>query len=414
MNKMERTLRSEGLNGNHLFLVEGDLVANYNKALKLITGKETAQPRFFIDKRGESPELEAELGQNYLQCGPANRYIIVLSPDQKDSELMHEEFSFDREFLDQFYQQYLPGIELVSRVDVLYGPISTGVQTYSSLEDLLLIEEVKTELKSPSGFIESAVELQGLTEKLRANPSLLVENDSEAVKKMLELIGKVGDVRGYDIDGFNSKKDVSSFFTRLYGGVHVFRDEIYANKTTVVYNDTEAENWPENSPKVTFISISQKDTVIDFLVKNDHAYFSEELIKPRLDLLMDITLVSQGYDVASLNTWEKLRAIGNVKAKDLPQEWQELNTLQTSVAKGYDFDKLVKKASAEVKAMLLVPSERYQENPQLVGNLMTKLWDHDYKRMYAHNKRDLEHAFSAADDNLKNYIAKTVKESMIE
>ena len=80
---MLQTFSKTGLLGERLFLVEGDLVANYNRALATAIGKKTALTAFHLDKRGESPELEAELGKNYLQSGPSHRYCIIVSPDQK-------------------------------------------------------------------------------------------------------------------------------------------------------------------------------------------------------------------------------------------------------------------------------------------------------------------------------------------
>jgi len=94
-----------------LALVEGDLVENYNRALKAIIDKETSLKSFHVDKRGVSPEISKELGNDYLQCGPANRYIIVVTPDQKDASLLNEEYSFDHELFDSLYEN-CPASEL--------------------------------------------------------------------------------------------------------------------------------------------------------------------------------------------------------------------------------------------------------------------------------------------------------------
>ena len=68
MTNMLQSLSRSGILIDTLFLVEGDLVENYNRALECCIGKRTAKTSFHIDLRGESPELEAELGANYLQA----------------------------------------------------------------------------------------------------------------------------------------------------------------------------------------------------------------------------------------------------------------------------------------------------------------------------------------------------------
>ena len=67
---MLESLSRNGMLIETLFLVKGDLVENYNRALEAAIGKRTGQTSFYIDQRGESPELEEEFGKNYLQTAP--------------------------------------------------------------------------------------------------------------------------------------------------------------------------------------------------------------------------------------------------------------------------------------------------------------------------------------------------------
>src|SRR3989344_6538070 len=84
----------------NLFVVDGGLVEHYNRALQRLIDKQTSLKTFTIDKRGESPEIEEELGRDYLQLGPAHRFTIILSPQQSMALLIHPEFSYDNQVLD--------------------------------------------------------------------------------------------------------------------------------------------------------------------------------------------------------------------------------------------------------------------------------------------------------------------------
>ena len=221
---MLEVLSHTGIARDPLFKVESDLLENYNRALEKAVGKKTALQTFHLDKRGESPEIEAELGRNYLQTGPACRYCILISPDQKDAGLIHEEFSFDHEVLDFLYQNYLAGVSVATRVDSLYGEINDNVGVFETLEDLLLIKRVHLELHTPSGFLTKGRELQQHVKQLQANPELLIKDGSAIPKKILVLVKEVGDVRNYNLSPIQATKELTTFFTRLFGGVCIFRN----------------------------------------------------------------------------------------------------------------------------------------------------------------------------------------------
>jgi len=428
-----RTLRNVGLVGEKLFKVEGDLVNNYNRVLEKVTEKKTGLTSFSIDKRGISPEIEEELGRNYLQCGPANRYMVIVSPDQKDAELLDEEFSFDNALFDFLYEQYLPGISTVTRIDGLYGRINTGVSTYEALDDMLLLHGASIDLHTPSKFIHYAKELQLLVKRLESKPNLLVAKDSEVPKKILELVKLVGDIRGYNIGDLTAYHEVGTFCTRLFDGVHVFRETEHhairkkmkrpngesANgssddflhsppRATVIYNDKTNEK-PQSGPLVDFIPINSTDKVVDFLVDKGYAKFSEELIQPRLARLEDLGLLKLGYFVHNISNEQRTRILNEEKQKVRTHEWVELNDIQKASVKGYNFESLVDKASPVIRAILLEPATADQYHVPVVANLLTGLWPWDLRAMYKHNRGDLEILFDSADEKMQDYIAHVLK-----
>lgn len=433
-----------------LFRVEGDLVENYNRALEKTIGARTALTAFQIDKRGESPELEAELGPNYLQSGPAHRYCIILSPDQKHAGLIHEEFSFDHEVLDFLYSHYLSVISLATRVDSLYGELDDDVREYETLEDLLLIQKVHLELHTPSGFLTKARALQQHVRELEANPDLLIERESAFLRTMLDLISDVGDVRSYDLSPIQATKEVTTFFTRLFGGVCIFRNvapgppldvkrpdagsylsqrlsdtriaienlpenlldaawETPAEcavppmpRTLVMYRQTDYQ--PDDGPAVSFIPFHAKDRIIQFLSEHGYAAFSDDLLEPRLTRLEDAALLRHGYDVVTLGREQRIQALQQCRDSMLP-EWSELKELKRNVTKGYEFSASVRTLSPEAQSLLLKSLPTTADAAGVVGHVLTWLSDYDYEAMYTYNTRHLNRLYERADDPTRNYIA---------
>lgn len=447
--------RSDALTG-YLFPVEGDLVENYNRSLERVIGKKTALTSFHIDKRGESPEIEEELGSNYLQSGPAHRYCIIISPDQKNAGLIHEEFSFDHEVLDFLYQNYLSGISLATRVDGLCGELDDDVREYETLEDLLLIKKVHLELHTPSGFWSKARKLQDYVRQLEDDPDLLIKHESVHLRKILDLVSEVGDVRNYDLSPIQATKELTTFFTRLFDGVCVFRDfkprnalrmkspdlapylsqrvgdsmipvenlpeNLLGEETLTVLDDSDDtpqeerktipktavmyhQNGytPEDGPTVKFIPLQDKERVIQFLVDYGYADYSYELLEDRLSGLEDETLLKKGHNVTEIEREQRLQALHQYREEMLP-EWHELKDLKRKVTKGHELAEIIQDFSANVKSMLLAPVPESKDDAYVVEHLLTRLYDFDYEKMYTYNRRHLERLYEQADANTQQYI----------
>jgi hypothetical protein len=417
----------------NLFEVDGELVGNYNRSLELIIGKRTSLKSFHVDKRGESPEIEEELGKNYLQTSPAHRYMIVVSPNQKDSGLNHEEFSFDHRVIDILYNNFLSAISIVTRVDSLYGELDDGIRAYQSIEDLLSLRNVKVVLHTPSKFIRKSKELQGLVRQLEEDPELLIAQDSAVLKRIYNLVGEVGDVRGYDITNVEGTREIHTFFTRLFNGVYVFRDydkrrrpepmkrpgskrqskrvkiDDYNSRsinTQVVYSDCGF--LPEDGPLVKFVKIDDTAQVVDFLVKHGYAEYDGGLIEPRLTRLEDESLLDFGLDVANLSEEQRQQSLVQYKG-NMAEEWKYLGELERNLTKGYELPELLKEAPPGAKKILLSAKKDGHSVTFLVENFLTKLWPLDFKKMSQYNPRDLEHAFENSSKPRQDYIIKVVR-----
>ncbi|MFH1173747.1 MAG: DUF6638 family protein [archaeon] len=457
-----RTLAGEGIVQDNLVKVDGVLVDLYNAALQKAVGKTTALKKFFIDKRGESAEVEQELGDNYLQTSPAQRFAIVVSPNQKDATLLHEEFSFDSRILDALYEQFMQGIDIITRVDSLYGELDDGMSTYTSLEDLLLVNKVKLHLDTPSGFIGMARELKDLLAQLNdpeKGPERLIANDEALPKRIYTLVEQVGDVSKYDIHDITLTTDVSTFSTRFFNGLFVFRNYdtqtetapirrpsfsssndallqalILARlapkksaerierqtvstgkKTMVIY--TPNEFTPEDGPTVQYLPITDKESIVSFLLTYNFARYDPALLEKRISRLEDVYLLKRGIDPT--NAVERASKLQRprpseltkmkIDAQNVYEHATELAKIRLDLRKGFTFEKLIEHVSAEAKAALLTPT--MAEAKGIVPALLTRLWPYDYETMLTYDRRSLENTFQDADNNMKDYLVKVLRQN---
>lgn len=439
---------TSGILENRLFLVEGDLVGNYNRALEMLTGKRTALTSFHIDQRGKSPEIEAELGEQYLQSGASHRYCIILSPDQKDADLLHEEFSFDRDLFETLYRNALTGISVVTRVDGLYGDLNDEINEYETLEDLLQIKKVAIELRSPSGFLEKSNELQQQVAQLRKNADLLLENDSAVPRRILELVRDVGDVRNANLGNMTAAKDVATFYTDIFGGVCIFKDFKLQNQEQFLYNLSGApvvsitsaqksdsptkSKWagtvvlyqksdspPNDGPSVQFIAFSDKERVIRFLVENGYADYTQQLLEARLIRVEDETLLSKGLDVVAMGKEDRIKWLHQYRDEML-FGWYELKEIVRNLNKGHQLSEIIQQYSADAKALLLTPIQDLgsqllssmqggDDGTRIVERVLTMLVDMDYEKMATYNRRKLETIYAQADAPKRIYLESIIR-----
>lgn len=100
---MKRLIEKGLMFGNMIRVDSPAWVARYNRALKLVTGRETALSEFHIDLAGFSPEIGDEIGDmDYLNPEGAHRQFILLTTEQKTAPLLNADLSVLRELLKQF------------------------------------------------------------------------------------------------------------------------------------------------------------------------------------------------------------------------------------------------------------------------------------------------------------------------
>lgn len=422
------TQHIEGIIPYKLVKIDGELVESYNHALQKLIGKDTKLDTFSIDKRGFSPEINAELGPNYLQNSAAHRYIIIVTPNQVQADLMYDEFSFDKTVIEYVYRNYLSVISTVTRIDSLYGELNDGVTHFHGVEDSVLLNRVTVDLDTPSPFFKRAKKLQKLVDELRFQPDLLIENEAQHVKDILELVEEVGDIRSYNFTDLNITVNVECFYTQLFGGVFLFRslpDSAFhpvrnpydipkrkldavrhrytasrhknPTKIVVIHN---SDSLPKSLKNVEYVKLEDTTTIILFLIQNQLAEVDHSLIAKRIYELEQYILLKEGHDLINITEPEKHRILNQYQS-EMPPIHQKLLDANREYQTGN-----VNNIVPEVQSIILKPLEMQSGSFDVLEKLLCHWWPYDIKTMLKYSKHELAEHFCEVDDSFRNSIKK--------
>ena len=125
---MKRLIEKGLMFGNLIEVSSPQLVERYNRALKALTGKETALSDFHIDISGFSPEIGDEFGDRlYLNPHGCNRQFILLTTSQKTAPLLHIKFSTSRDILQRFIEANERQVFALTAQDAVIGELANSV-----------------------------------------------------------------------------------------------------------------------------------------------------------------------------------------------------------------------------------------------------------------------------------------------
>ncbi len=227
-------LQQAGLFGGGLTTVSGPLVARYNDCLAMLGIKPVKLKRFQIDGLGWSPEVAAELKDDYyLNLGDANSYGIILSPEQFDQPIYRPFHSFDRDLMYAVFTAYQKEIKDITKDSAICLHIDQGLDTYYESFDLLKIEKVSVHFKISGDLDKNKAEQMALIEEYNQGNNFF---HRDIHKKLLASALAYGDLRDRKVHLEPISVEVNSFYTKAFGGVFVLRDFI---KEIMVFESME-------------------------------------------------------------------------------------------------------------------------------------------------------------------------------
>jgi len=402
-------LEEIGLINQDLVQIKGQLAKRYTDVLKDKFDIECDLTSFRIDRRGMSPEVaefvkdknrnHANENIDYLSIG-TNRYMVIISPDQREAPLMLPQTSFEDELINKVLKKARVVIEELTQNEPLIGEMDDRVEIIHSIDDILNINSVSVTLDTPSETLPDMMRLAKMSQELDLGTNALSD---KYIGRMRELIEKVGDVRGKKLDKiFPIKQNTPSFYTSAIKGVHCFRElRNRDRKALVIYNDN-TPNYHDQE-EVTVLERAHPE-VIDMLRNYKFTTYDKKDIDLRRREIEDELFLSHDIDIVELSSTDRKKAMHRYK-NELPDVWKELATLKRTASHSRKkFPTIMVDASYEAKVRLAKP--RKQE--AVVHHLLSELDPTNLQRLYEHNRIGFLREFDESSKYRKRYIAHTM------
>jgi hypothetical protein len=404
----EVDLEKLGLINQNLFTVKGEIASRYNAVLKNVFDLECKEDNFRIDKRGLSPELSKyfkekyperlEFGENYLNMGSANQFMVIVSPDQKNSPLVAPQTSYEDKLYEAVYKTARHTIENVVEKEALFGELDNHISMFKKAEDLLQLRLLEVSLDTVNQSVKASSKLEELSKGLDEDNNALNKN---YIDKMLELVRK--NVKTDMPDIFPVKMEVHCFYAEFFKGVHCLRnfkndDDIRA---VFIYHHQKTEKLGE---EVAMLDL-HSHVLLDMLHKYDFVRYNTDLVLQRLQEIEDDVLLGKGIDVENIPAYQRKRLVVQHE-KEFPESWNELRKIHAIMnnAKETEIEEVIEKNSIETKIKLAEPVSK----EDIINHMFAELDPTDAYRIYLFNKRKFITEFPALPLNRKNYVVNII------
>lgn len=399
-------LKQAGLFGKGLVNISGSLVKRYNGCLAMLGVSASKLETFSIDGNGWSPEIAEEKGDNfYLNIGEANANAIIITPQQKNKAVFMPYHSFDRDLMAAIFAAYGNEINDITKDSAVVVQLDQNIDTYYECFDLLNYKKISISFLLLNELETKQKEQNELIELFQTGNNFI---NREIHQKLLDSANKYGDLRNRKLVLTDLSLDISSFYTRAFGGVFVLRDFI---KPILVFESKEIFNQ------------AIKNTTYDVYLF--HIEHQELLAKLKSDLITEVD-----YDrAAKTKRYERIkkhlfstylikpehpiRDILNSKLlfkkylNELPEEAQK----QILCVEMYNQLKILERdlvaenviESIYIKALQEPHSSLQPENQELVWQLLTKIISIDPVQLYWYDKERFYREFALWGDSYQDW-----------
>lgn len=417
------TLEQVGLANTELFPVDGELARRYNAVLKAVFGWESELDSFRVDKRGLSPEQAQhlkqkypdhrllEFGENYLNIRSANRYMVVVSPEQATAPLIAPQTSYEGKLYLEVFSQARHTIEDVTASEVMFGELQDGgIDVFETADDLLHLRTVEVSLDTLQGTMRDYFELKRLSEGLGKTGEDGIENalNSDYVKRMRDLVSRVGDPRRRSISKvFPITKEVHCFYVEFFKGVHCLRN--FKNRddiSTLLITHHQGNLTEKNLGPEIMIRDLRDENLISMLHGYKFLKYNADLLETRIREIEDEALLAAGVDVVSISDSERKRKITEMSSCFI-STWRELREIAKIMRNSDDVklaDVLDEKNAGYITRLKLSEATP-NGKPEIINHMLAELDPTDPIRMYLFNKKKLIVEFPQLSLPRQRYIA---------
>ncbi|AUH32481.1 DUF6638 family protein [Paracoccus tegillarcae] len=398
---MERLIEKGLMFGNLIRVNSGAWVSLYNRALKKITGKETAQAEFHIDLSGYSPEIGDELGDmDYLRPDGGNRQFILLTTEQKTAPMLNADLSVLRDVLQGFIAENESQLFSLTARDAVVGEVDDQVWQVSSPADLLNISRLSISADTTGNHVAEADQLTALIDRFRNEPDGWY--DDVLIARMIEQAQKTGDVLRHPVDLQHTEFEVPDFWTSDFGGVYVIRS---AREPAMIFADPAQQ---VDVPGKLTLTLDDRNKIAAWLARNALAEpiiaargaDAAPILRQKIDFILVDAATRLGIDTGNASRAE-LRRAGARMGNQLPPEIRGLAALLRYAEQGGDWPVIDSGDPAYFYAVRATPGPARD----LVNRLLSELSPDDVRQMFITHKPLFYRLYQTWDDKKREYVA---------
>ena len=399
---MERLI-AKGLMFGDLVPVESPvLVERYRRAMRHLTGKDTALSDFHVDISGFSPEVGDEIGDpHYLNPPGSQRQFILLTLDQRDAPLLNAQFSTSRGILRQFMDRNAAALFALTARDAVAGELVGSHYAAETAARLLEGRRVSVEADTTGGAVAAAGRLEGLVARFKSEPDGWW--DDRLIAEMIEVAGVTGDLtrNPVKLEAMSFQQD--SFWTARFGGLYVLRDGPAPGVVSV--GDPAALGA---LPVPEAIPMAERGAVARFLARNDlvepiveeRGARAAAILRQKMDFIVADVAGSAG-ELPERATRAELRRLARRHAGRLPPEWEGLASLVAWAEEGAGWPRI----TSDHPAYFYTLRARRRPNADLVNMLLAELTPLDVRQLFICHKEAFYRHYRTWPEAKRAYVA---------
>ncbi|MCF6349619.1 MAG: hypothetical protein L3J23_01135 [Flavobacteriaceae bacterium] len=394
--------------------ISGFLVERYNKCLELLGLMPTKLKKFTIDAKGWSPEIAKEKKKtHYLNNGDANPHAIIISPLQKGKVVYEPFHSFDTNIMQLIFDRYEAEIKDITKESALCVDFNQQIDVFYETFDLLKYDKITIHFHLIDHLEKIKNEqLQWVKEFNSANNFV----NEKLHQKILTSVKKYGDLRHRNLDLKPLKYQTSSFYTKAFGGIFIFKD--FANPIMVF----ESNEWRDKAIKNT-----TREVIIFHIEESQLLKTLEDYVAIHLDL--DKIVTTERYQRIKNHVFAQMFSKTDHLMADILNNKllfkNYLNKLDiqgrkrlmsverylesVTINKNTNLNNYITRDFLE--AMYQPHSSLLDENYYLVWKLLTKIAPKDPLNMYKYDKNTFYENFVTWSDSYKDWVVAHIIEN---
>jgi hypothetical protein len=388
--------------GNLIAVESPALVERYNRALKQLTGKTTAQVDFHIDISGYSPEVGDELGDHlYLNPNGCNRQFILLTTDQKNAPLLNAKFSTSRGILRRFIEENEAQLFSLTARDAVAGELENTVFELNSPARLFDIRRINVVADTTGNHVAESAKLTAMVDRFRKEDDAWW--DDVLIAQMIDRAKVVGDVIRNPVSLKATTFDQDNFWTAHFGGIYVFRAEKAPAAISVAPSEVLGP-----LPMPLQLDLSDRNGIAHFLEANDlvepivTAKGSDPaaIVRQKMDFILVDAASALGIDTGA-GTRRELRQVATTLGATLPEEFMGLAALLRYVEAGGPWPRITSAHPAYFYTLRAKP----HADRDLVNMLLSELSQLDVRQLFICHKELFYRLYQGWSEAKKEYVA---------